>query len=379
METLDHTTRLFFSLSPSSTAKLEKNADGTATLRGLEVFKAGTFRDSVGELGTWSPDHLRMLVDNYNLLASKGIFPSPPMRKGHTRSMDSVVGYVRGLSTDGSKLRADVALTEPDAVGKYERGTFRGRSAEIGAYQANDESVYWPVMKGVAFVDMPAVEGLYEQQKQLEAAFVIFDEPKENSVDEKEWVAAATYAQFEVDSRHAQALVDWERAATYAQALTDLNAVPASFAAPTTGTLTFSLNGQPSTDIQRVQAHIATLEQFHAETRNAGRTSFVEGLATAKKITAPQVKGLSDFALSLNDEQYTAFRASYENAPVIPLFGQYASGTTNEGGEGADEAATQQKNDLEVVSMHRKGHVMSEDQIKQTPSFQRLVAAGVAV
>lgn len=362
-------TKLFFSLAPGTTALLFENPDGTAELRGIEVFKSGTFRDSNGVQDTWTPDHLTMLVSNFNLLKESGIFPDVPWRKGHNRNVDNVVGYIMSLATDGVKLRADVALTEPDAVAKYKRGTYRARSAEIGVFQANDDAIYWPTVLGVAFVDVPAVQGLYSHPQEEPVAFVILDKEDPavpENMTEAQFAAACNYAAWiEAHPQFPEGPSQWEQAACYAQGLVD-----AKPAAGTPAVHTFSLNGTATTDFAAVQAHVASLEKFAADTRDANRAEFVSKLADANKIAHAQVESLKAHALTLNDDQFAAFKASYDAAPVLSLFDRHAAGVTNPNGDA--KPGDDEKSILEgSIRQHRLAG-MPEDQIKQTKSYQRL-------
>lgn len=145
---------------------MSKNADGTSRVTRMPVFKAGTFRDSWGDQQTWTQDHLRQMVDNFSLLKARDIFPNVPVRSDHSFSIDKVIGYVDGLSLseDGNFLLADYTVTEPTAAEKIARGTYRSRSLEVGMFETNSGEMYYPVVFGFAFVDIPAVEGLHSKK-----------------------------------------------------------------------------------------------------------------------------------------------------------------------------------------------------------------------
>ena len=169
-----------------------RHDDGNATLSGLKIFRAGTFKDSLGEQRTWTADDLTDIVSNFEMLRDKDIHPNVPVRKNHTRSVDDVVGYLADLSTDGEYLYATLEFTEPEAADKWERGTYRARSLEVGPYEDNDGQIFSPVAHGLAFVDRGAVEGLHAAEGDVPQAAI--DDTKENTVTEDEFKAACEYA-----------------------------------------------------------------------------------------------------------------------------------------------------------------------------------------
>lgn len=133
-------------------------------ITGLKIFRAGSFADSEGVRRRYTQKDLDKMVENFNLLVEKGILPNVPVREDHTRSIASVVGYFSAVRREGNFLVADIDLTEPQAVQRYSNKTYRARSAEVGTYVDNDGTEYDPCILGVAFCDIPAVEGLYAAQ-----------------------------------------------------------------------------------------------------------------------------------------------------------------------------------------------------------------------
>lgn len=133
----------------------------------------------------------------------------------------------------------------------------------------------------------------------------------------------------------------------------------------------FMVNGVATTDLSKVQAHITALETYRDEAIQAGRKNFVSQLAVDKKISATQVEGLEEFALSLTDEQYDKWKASWEAAPVVPLFALHGGGGTGTQPQAAaardDEIAT-----LEGIVKHHRDSGMPQDQIEKLPSYQKL-------
>src|SRR4029077_15946707 len=77
-------------------------------VRGLKVFRVGSFRDSRGRRNEWTAARLQRAVDNFNTLRRSRILPDVPVRLDHTTSIQNVVGYFHELDFDGTFLRADI-------------------------------------------------------------------------------------------------------------------------------------------------------------------------------------------------------------------------------------------------------------------------------
>lgn len=381
--------------------QVSDSGSGTKIVHGLRVFRTGTFTDMYGRTRTWESIHLDQMVAHFHLLRENGILPNVPVRIDHTLSMADVVGYIVNLyrdSTDIDFLSADVEFTEPDAFAQWERGTLRNRSLEIGEYEANTGASYSPSVLGLAFVDLPAVEGLYAKNPQPAilsrySHFVADKEAHNVDITDPRWPEAARYAQALLDwekaANYAQALVDWESAANYAQALVDQGNPPAPPApTPPAGlpapharpaAYNFRVGGQTVTDPTQVQAHIDTLEAFRQETTNLSRRTFIEDLAKGGKIAATQVEAMSALSLTMSHEQYEAFRATYEAAPSTSLFAAHGAQPEPTPGSGNPTPGSLNEKDQHrevLIQLRRSG--MPDEKIKTTKSYKSYVAAGGA-
>lgn len=138
----------FFTDSPVEFAKGK-------LLKGVEIFKAGIYRGK-----KYTKTDLQKMVDNFNLLKKKNIFPNVPVRVDHTNLASGLAGYVEKLRVKGKKLIADLDITEESIYKKIKKTTLRSRSVEVGTYEDNKGNDYFPVIIGVAWVDIPQVEGL---------------------------------------------------------------------------------------------------------------------------------------------------------------------------------------------------------------------------
>lgn len=131
------------------------------------------------------------------------------------------------------------------------------------------------------------------------------------------------------------------------------------------------VNGVPTSDVASVQAHILALEQFADESKKSARESYVQNLAADGKIVAPQVDGLKSFVNTLSDGQYSAFVASWDAAPKLPLFGRH-------GAQNSSDTVSKEKEDRlrvvkDIVKHHRDSN-MPEDVLKTKDSYIEMIA-----
>lgn len=359
----------------------------------LPVFRSGTFRDSMGFQHTWEPLHIDQMVANFNLMSSRGYLTDVPVRKGHpgflSNTTDELIGHhtavraeTRTLPTDGSEqnyLLANFEVTDPAAIEKISRGTWRNVSAEVGSFTTNNETEFWPAYQGVAYVDISAVEGLksFNHHNGVGQTFsLMLDTEKQE------------------DAVTAPILPNTTPAAP---------AAPATPPAPTTQTptdvsyhsranFTFSINGVQTQDFTKVQAHITSIEAQNAtltaaasEAKEVNRKAFIKGLAegATPKILASQIPAIEGYALALPDEAWTAFTKSYEDMPSLPSVSQHANATV--GGQqvnpnGVSAVSAQQPagdkaiQDAADTVKHHKLSGLPADQIKATASYNKLKA-----
>ena len=229
---------------------------------------------------------------------------------------------------------------------------------------------------GVAYVDFSAVEGLnvYSKNPDIGTKFSLMYENNEEAP------VSGTTTNQDTPAGAPAAPVPTPPVAPAAPVAP---AVPAAPATPETtnhghqnsSPVHFTVNGQAVSDFAAVQAHINKLEVFAKETRETGRKEFVKGLATANKISAAQIPQLEAFALSLSDEQWTPYVASWDAAPVQSVLGLHAgSGSTNgntQFGQSAPVADDEIKTLEGIVSQHKLSG-KTQGQLEQMSSYKRL-------
>lgn len=134
---------------------------GTIIVHGKKIFRAGTFKDSLGIEHTWTTDDLDKMVGHFHLLRTNAALVGVPLRVDHSFSARDLVGWISDVYRLGEFLYGDLHFTEWSAYVKWENGTYEPVSSEIAAYETNAGETFHPTLIGVAFVDIPAVEGLY--------------------------------------------------------------------------------------------------------------------------------------------------------------------------------------------------------------------------
>jgi hypothetical protein len=376
-------------VQPKMHFKKGEDENQVLVLSDVPVFRSGTFRDSMGYQMTWEDIHVDQMVAHFDMLRNRNIFSDIPVRDGHPGFLVSgqagngkVIGYHTAIraekrtSTHDNQeytyLLAEYEILDPEAQRAIQSGLWRNRSAEVGRYVTNAEAEFWPVYQGVAYVDIPAVEGLNGFSKENgNVRFMMEEESMSTSLVTPTAPVAPT-------PPTAPAAPTTDTAAHAAPVAPETPAAPAAH--------TFSIGGQQTQDFGAVQAHITKLETENAafaraaqEADELARTEFVNGLVTSNKLLATQLDGTLAFAKTLNQEQFAAWKATQEGTPTQPLLGQYggtqptAPAVTGQVDTAAQHAAT-----LEAVVRQHARSGMSRDKIVQLGSYKELLTINPA-
>lgn len=370
--------------SAPSQREFERDGKSVLELKNVPVFRSGSFRDSIGMPHEFDTFAMESMVRNFDHLMAQKILTDIPVRRGHrgpfTNRMDELVGYVTAMRTedrtaphDGNEytyLLADFEILDTGAQDKIKSGLWRNRSAEIGTYYDNRENEYGPAFLGVAYVDIPAVEGLngFSKEAPQNVHFMMEDYTM---------TGVATppgVANLNGTGAHAQ-----------------------QGAAPQ---FSFSLGGQKGiTDFAAVQTYIETIEASNVELGNQvtsltterdelkafksglfelEKDQFVTDLIKANKVLASQKDGLIALAKSLNDEQYEAWKSSYGEMPSQEVLGNYGHQSQepshrDKNSEDADAQKIlfeQNKRTIEIL----KGAGQSDEKIKKSEAYAACVA-----
>lgn len=344
--------------------------NGNLVVEGQPVFRSGTFRDSTGTQHSWEGLHMDQMVAHFTMLRDRGLFADVPVRDGHpgflvhgTPGSGAVVGWHTGLKTELLKthtgveetfLLANYEFTDPAAAAKYQNGTFRNRSSEIGEYTTNDEATFWPTYMGFAWVDISAVEGL-NANAAFSSAYGTSGKSGKLIVPVEKGFSVGT-----------------EQQNNGQQPGVPVPPVPAFVPPPP---VAFSINGQSVVDPTAVQNHVNALELFQRETLEGRRSDFVTSLAANGKILATQLDGMTAFAKSLTVEQFEAWKTNMDATPSASVLanhgGTAAQGTPSTPGD--DAKAAQIATLRGVVSMHTSSG-MPKEEIQAKDSYKQLIA-----
>lgn len=348
-------------------------------VRHLKIFKAGTFADSLGRVATWTNKHLEAMVAHFAHLRDLGVLPNVPVRIDHTVSMKDVVGWFHNVYLDPNEpgfLFGDIEFTEPDARAKYDRKTLRNRSIEVGAYETNTGEKFEPVVLGLAFVDLPAVEGLFRSPNAPTSAHSATGDqsPGTGSApnNQGDTMSGTTTTTSEPGTGTTPPATPPATPPETPPATPPASSTePATHARSANTAHTFRVNGAETTDYSAVQAHIATLETFRAETLEHTRTSFVDGLAAANKITNPMKESFRALVLTMTAAQFEAFAKGWDNAPAANMLGQIEVGGTGTPPPAGGTQPTELDDLREIVANHRRSG-MTEEALVKTKSYRRL-------
>lgn len=349
---------------------------------GVPIFRSGTFADSRGYEREWLPEQMSQMAANFDLLKNSGIFADVPVRLGHpspfANSIKDVIGYFTAVRTEerispanGEKYTyflADYEILDLDADKKIQSGLYKNRSSEIGTYFTNaPSSEHYPVIMGVAYVDIPAVEGLN--------GFASANSSDNFSIQMEETVPAPK----------------------------ENEPVKPGLGTRSVDSAEFTIGGVKTTDFARVQAYIAevegerdkavaerdsfktrntALEEFKSGVVRSGRESRIENLGkeidgVAPKLTGPEVTANKNFAAKLDDEQFEEFMKTLEASPAREIL-QIHGATNHDGSQTKSEVADAKKQAIadnrEIVMGLRSYAKMSDDQIKATTAYTTLLA-----
>jgi hypothetical protein len=359
----------------------------------VPVFRSGTFSDSMGTEREWLPEQVDQMAANFSMLRSGGYFTDVPVRKGHpgifSDSMDGLIGYITDLRTETRKspladddneyryLVADYEILDEDAQRKIESSLWRNRSAEIGMYATNSPvKEIWPTFMGVAYVDIPAVEGLNGFARNF----------------------GAQHTDMSIQ------LEELDMPTNTIPKVTDGGSTPA----PANGPSQFRIGGVDTNDHARVQEYITGLER-QIETDKTAKAEFarqvadlaafktaavaslretrITDLAKVKDgrqpiVTAAELEGIRAFAALLDDEKFDAYMKTMETRQPNPLFGVVPTGGNPAAGAPATEdkvkaaREAQFATDVDIVLALREHANMTDAQLQASESFQRIKAAG---
>ena len=304
----DKETRLVYF---SSDSVKEKTLDATKEgqlLKNVEIFKAGTYRNT-----KFTTSALDKMVANFHYLKALEIFGHVPVRADHPSFgffggggdvIDKVGGYIHDLKRVGTKLVADFRITSGQMWSKIQEGTYVNRSAEIGTYDDNEGTTYSPVLFGVAWVDIPQVEGLSPKfsYSKDNRDFELINLNAIKQMDEEKELDNETFPKEEViveeEKKEEEVKVE-EKTEEKIELSKNIETLEFSKAFPN--------------EFQELEAFRKAQAEFSMKERGL----FFDKLVQEGKLTPAQKELEVEFSKELTEEQFNKYKAVKENATVV--------------------------------------------------------------
>lgn len=363
------------SLSPKFERKKNEHGHEALFISDIAIFRSGSFRDSIGEQHTFDKFGIETFVRNFEYLKSAGTFTKPVVRSGHVSlsndRFSSVIGYINNLNAedrtaphDGQTytyLLADFEIIDDEAIKKIESGLWVNRSAEMGPYEDNNGMLLHPVITGVAYVDVSAVEGLNFSKDftDNQADVIIFnmeDNEMGNGVTMPSVPAAFTFKIGGNDT------TDFGRVQGY---ITELESKFATSQAE---------SAQKDTKISGLETENTSLKEFQKTVVTDIRHGFVDDLCKQGKLLESSKEALYSMVDSFDNAQFDAYKASMGHVPQVGILQtqqQQFEGDQTHDGEKDDSQFEADKGVIDNLRAIGK----SDDVIKGTAAYARLIAA----
>lgn len=131
-------------------------------MKGVEIFKVGKWRDSLGRPVTADNALVDQIVENFGSLNSVPGF-NVPIKLGHNdRVGEPAYGWVSDLSNNDGVLTAEFEDVDPAIVDAIRKRSYNAVSIELAPRVEFDGKTFRNVLSGVALLgaEWPAVKGL---------------------------------------------------------------------------------------------------------------------------------------------------------------------------------------------------------------------------
>jgi hypothetical protein len=220
---------------------------------------------------------------------------------------------------------------------------------------------------GVAYVDIPAVEGLNQYVKN-------HTKPSNNySLIMEEDMTTTTVDPSKVTPASQPAVP-----ATHSFSLPGVTGGPATtsdFAKVQDMLNTqFAKIGELTTAVAEKDKRIETLEAFQKETQDAARVDFAKGLVAAGKVAGTDEEATIEFCKGMSDDQFATYSKLMGAAPVQPILGQYGQFSQAPGTQQAAQGTPEDERKsmlIEQIQLHSRAGKTVE-QIKSFKSYKEL-------
>lgn len=340
------------------------NGSNSLVVKNIAIFRSGSFKDSWGDTHTYSKFEMDSFARNFSHLSDNSIF-DPVVRAGHpgmtNDRLASVIGYIRNIEVENRQslqgvsydyLIAELEIIDKDAIEKIKSGLWNKRSAEIGAFEDNDNNIYAPAVLGVAYVDVPAVQWLDWSKNHDTDNIQLFD--KEGL---EEMTGMPKVHVFHIGGNDTS---EFSRVQDY------ITNIEAKFAAASGEISTLK------TENESLKTTNDALAEFKKEALSTARHSYIDSLAASGKILETGKTEAYAMVDMFTEEQFTAYKKVMGDAAPNPIFGAYGNQEQDENkvpDEKADEISV-----YKSVIQDLRGVGRSIDSIKKTQAYAKVIA-----
>jgi hypothetical protein len=347
--TLEERIHYFSRFSESEIASTPMEEMKGWIIKGVEVFKTGTFRGK-----PYTESDLDEMVNNFRILKDAELF-DPVFKKNHSESVEDSIGWIINVYREGDLLKGDLHLTDWLAYDKIRDKTWRYLSSEIyppelAAEEFADSGISGHVLRGVAIVSIPKVKGL----KGIVLNSEIIDEEGGNIVN-REQVEALMKKLGLYSEEEIKAFSDEEIFTKFSEKVQEIKpAEPKPEAGGTpapAGAQNFSENQTVTMSAADFTAMVQVAAGAEKKTvdlfseiqalKNESKTQKVErqvaALVKAGKVTPAEKDGVLEFAENLEGEALDKYFKTFEKRVPVVEFGE-AGGQQQGTEDDSDEA-----------------------------------------
>jgi len=295
----------------------------------LEIFRAGTHKDSEGREWTFTKEQMQASVAAYDPV----IFAAP-LVIGHPKMEDPAYGLVKSISLDGELVVAEPMDVEPQFAAMVNEKRFPKMSASFfpPTHSANPKPGVW-YLRHVGFLGAaaPAIPGLKMAEFGADTNELVTIDFAASNADQALWSL----------SKMARGLRDWmleqfgaetadkvvpdyvvrDIETQQTEAMMELSKAYPGFAAPDVSkdnhkpeVLPVDPNKDKTADFAARESQLAAREKALADKELAAKqeaaVSFAAQLVTEGKLLPGEKDGLVSFMASLDQEQTVSFAAA---------------------------------------------------------------------
>ncbi|WLR49585.1 hypothetical protein LC065_20285 (plasmid) [Halobacillus litoralis] len=277
-------------------------------IEGIEAFKAGNWKGT-----DYSVERLSEMVNNFQKFSEEGSL-EPPFKVDHSESARDQVGWIKNVYLEGDTLFADALVTEPDAVAKIQRGTWKKVSAEIykNYVEDNTKEQHGMTFRALSIVSIPhlkGLEGIAINSEELEG---------ENELTKEELQAI-------LDQKFSE-LNTGDNKADFSEVKTEIQNM-------------FSDYENLRAKADEADTYKEDKEKLEKQIKAQEIKGKIAGFSEAGKVVPAQEKALTELLASFTEEQEAKFNEFMENAEKTVVADEQSNYSEDDGSKSPEELA----------------------------------------